>query len=200
MYKKVMTFLVSTIAVLVLFACGSTEEIDTTSESSEPRNNSSRELTNESESEIEEEEKKDEELSEQAEETIQTLEDDDEEIEIEHDSDTEDVTLEEDEVTELLEFAALGENDRITDLRIENGEILAKVEIGDNDMFDDKSILAENVYSRAGDELLEYEDWEVLTIEFLDIGRVSLDRFESETNEYGMHYFPSEKIIEQLNN
>jgi len=107
--------------------------------------------------------------------------------------------LDESEVTELLEYSALGEGDSISSLTIEGREVNVVVEIADNDIFDDKSILAETVYSRAGDELLEYDEWEVLTIEFVDVGTVSLHKDERETNEYDKDYFPTEKIIEQLN-
>lgn len=105
--------------------------------------------------------------------------------------------LNESEIKELLEYAALGEGDIITDLVIEDEEVKVTIEIADSDIFDDKSLLAETVYSRAGEELLELDDWEVLTIEFVDIGNVSINRSETESNEFG-EYFPLEKIIEQL--
>ncbi|GIN93298.1 hypothetical protein J22TS1_43490 [Siminovitchia terrae] len=104
-----------------------------------------------------------------------------------------------DEAKELLEYSALGDNDKLTDLNIEDGEIKAVVEVGDNDLIDDKKLLAETIYSSAGDEFLAQEGWEVLTIEFIDVGKVSMNRNEKETNEVG-DYFPTKKIMEQLGN
>ncbi|MBU8568865.1 hypothetical protein KM914_21095 [Virgibacillus pantothenticus] len=148
-----------------------------------------------------------EEISEQIDGTSDLIEETQEEMGFE-DEDEEDNSndlnevdeLDENEARELLEYGVLGEEDSLIDLVISDGEIKAHVEIGDNNIFDDKSLLAETIYSSAGDILLEYEGWEVLTIEFTDIGEVSLHRNEKETNEFDMDYFPLEKIIGQLGN
>lgn len=123
-----------------------------------------------------------------------------EEVEIEVEESQKDETINVDEIKELLETGALGENDKLVDLSFDNGEINAIVEVGDNDLIEDKSILAESIYSFAGDIFLEHEGWEVLTIEFVDVGEVSMNRSEKEKNEYGGEYFPLEKIMEQLGN
>lgn len=109
----------------------------------------------------------------------------------------ESIDLSAEEVAELIAYEALGEGDIITDVIIRDGEIKAVIEISDDAVISDKSILAESVYSSAGDSLLEYDDWEVLTIEFVGVGEVSMNRDEKETNEFG-DYFPLEKIIGQL--
>ncbi len=112
--------------------------------------------------------------------------------------DSESNELNEQDLKNELEYGALGEGDSITNFNIEDGEIKVTINIADSDIFDDKSLLAESVYSAAGDVLLEHEGWEVLTIEFIDIGNISLHINEKETNEYDMDYFPLEKIIGQL--
>lgn len=106
--------------------------------------------------------------------------------------------LTKDQAQELIDYQVLGENDILKDVEIQGNEIKAVIEIV-NDIFSDKSIVAESMYSSAGDAFLEYGGWEVLTIEFEGIGMVSMNRNEKETNEYGMDYFPLEKIIYQLN-
>lgn len=138
-------------------------------------------------------------LTEQVDETSELIDEVEEQIEV-TDGPVDDVdVLDESEARELLEYAALGGDDSITDLVIENGEIKAIVEIGDNEIFDDKSMLAEVIYTSAGDEFLQEEGWEVLTIEFVDIGKVSMHRDEKESNEYG-DYFPTEEVMKQLGN
>lgn len=144
-------------------------------------------------------------LTEQIDETTELIEEIQEEMGIEDDDEIEEVdlwdveSLSENEARELLEYAALGEGDSLTSLVIENGEIKAIVEIGDNEIFDDKSMLAEVIYASAGEELLQEDGWEVLTIEFVDVGKVSMSHDEKESNEYG-DYFPIEEIMKQLEN
>lgn len=112
-------------------------------------------------------------------------------------SDEETEAIDADQVRELLEHSALGETDELKDVMIEDEEIKAVIDIGENELIDDPSMLAETVYSRAGEELLPYEGWNVLTIEFVDIGTVSLERKQKEKNEFG-EYFPTEEIMKQL--
>jgi len=168
--------------VLVLSACGSDAE-----EASKPQLDLEKNKVYTEKIELNKEE---------VDETTELIEE--EEKDIEDTDDSVDVNdLDEVQTRELLEYAALGDDDNLTDLVIENGEIKAIVEIGDNEIIDDKSLLAETVYSRAGDELLQRGGWDILTIEFVDIGNVSMKRDEKESNEYG-DYFPLEKIIGQL--
>ena len=101
------------------------------------------------------------------------------------------------EMKELLEYIALGETDELKDVTVENGEIKAVIEIGENELIDDPRMLAEVVYSSASDELLHREGWDVLTIEFVDIGKVSMNRDQKEEYECG-EYYPSLKIMKQL--
>lgn len=112
-------------------------------------------------------------------------------------SDEEKEAIDADQVRELLEHSVLGETDELKDVMIEDEEIKAVIEIGENELIDDPSMLAETVYSRAGEELLPYEGWNVLTIEFVDIGTVSMEREQKEENEFG-EYFPTEEIMKQL--
>lgn len=138
-----------------------------------------------------------EEASEQIDETTDLIEDVQEEMGIEDDSS--DNELDETEIKEVLEYVSLSEEDNLKDFVIENNEIKATIEIGDNSIIGDKSLLAEVMFSSAGDELLQREGWDILTIEFVDVGIVSMHRDEKESNEYG-DYFPTDEILKQLGN
>ncbi|GGN66853.1 hypothetical protein GCM10007971_37190 [Oceanobacillus indicireducens] len=72
------------------------------------------------------------------------------------------------------------------------------MELYNSDTIEDKTLLAESLYSSVGDVMFLYEGWEIFTVEFVGLGKISLHRYEKETNEYGMDYFPLEKIIGQL--
>jgi len=100
-------------------------------------------------------------------------------------------------IKEILEYSALGEKDKITSLSFENGEIKGVIELAPNKLLSVKD-LAVTSYSRASDALLDKEGWEVLTIEYVKVGNVSMKRSEKETNEYNMDYFPTTKIMERL--
>ena len=102
-----------------------------------------------------------------------------------------------DEVKEIIEDFGLGEEDKLVSTSVEEGEISVVIETAPNDLFSAKD-LAVTRYSQASDELLGYEGWEVLTIEYVDIGTISMNRSEKETNEYDMSYFPSTEIEKQL--
>jgi len=54
------------------------------------------------------------------------------------------------------------------------------------------------MYSQASDALLEVEGWKTLAIEYVDIGTVSMNISEKQSNELGMYYFPVAIITEKL--
>lgn len=175
--------------VLILSACGSGADKEYTDQLKQAEKNLEKTL---------EDSKRLEEISNQIDETSDLIEEVQDEMGIE-DELVDDVDgLSESEARELIEYEALGQDDTLTDIVIENGEVKAIIEIADHDIFDDKSLLAESMYASAGDAFLEYDGWDVLTIEFIDVGKVSMHRSEKEANEYGLYYFPLEKIIDQL--
>ncbi|WP_405100786.1 hypothetical protein [Oceanobacillus sp. FSL H7-0719] len=134
-------------------------------------------------------------ISEQIDETTESLEDLASEMGIENDDeDGHDI----DELRSDLEYEVLGDGDVLTDLIIENGEVKATIEIGDNDTIEGETLLAESLYSSAGDVMFLYEGWEVFTVEFVGLGEISLHREDGEINDYDMGYFPLEKIVGQL--
>lgn len=52
-------------------------------------------------------------------------------------------------------------------------------------------------YTSLSHELLNHEGWEILTITYSNIGTISMNRNEKETNEYG-DYFPTMEIEKRL--
>ncbi|WP_051865538.1 hypothetical protein [Metabacillus indicus] len=79
----------------------------------------------------------------------------------------------------------------------ENGEIKAIADISGYDIGSPEDV-AVSSYANLSDELLFYTGWETLTVTFINVGTVSMNRSEKETNEYG-DYFPTMEIEERLN-
>lgn len=101
-----------------------------------------------------------------------------------------------DEVQELIEYMIIGENDELLSVEVVDGEIKASIKKASNDLFPEKDI-AVNSYSQISDELLNRDDWDILTIEFVGVGTISMNRSESESNEFGS-YFPTLEIENKL--
>lgn len=99
------------------------------------------------------------------------------------------------QIRKIFEVYALTEEDKLTELSIKNNEIKAVIELGESEL--PPKEIALSVYSSAADELLMYEGWEVLTVEFKDVGIISMDKSFKEINEYGP-YFPYEDIENNL--
>lgn len=101
------------------------------------------------------------------------------------------------EATELIEYTGMGEGDKLVSATVENGEIKAVIELVPHDLLPVKD-LAVARYSQASDELLDHEGWKVLTIEYVDVGTISMNSSEKETNEYDMDYFSTAEIEKRL--
>jgi len=101
------------------------------------------------------------------------------------------------EVKEIVEDW-LGENDKLISLTIENDEIKAVINLGPNRFNIPAENMAVSNYSRIADDLLLEEGWNTLTIEFVDVGTVSMNVSEKVTNEFDMPYFPVAIITEKL--
>ncbi|WP_413379284.1 hypothetical protein [Alkalihalobacillus sp. 1P02AB] len=103
-----------------------------------------------------------------------------------------------DEIEEEILFSGMGEDDLLQSLIFEGGEIKVIIELAEDELFSSED-MAVTRYSQASDALLIYEGWEVLTIEYTEVGVISIDRSESETNELDMDYFPVDIIEQNLN-
>jgi hypothetical protein len=101
-----------------------------------------------------------------------------------------------DNVKEMTEYYSIGENDKLNNVTVENGEIKANIVLASNNLFPAKD-MAVNRYSQLSDELLKHEGWQTLTVTYANIGSISMTRNEKETNEIG-DYFPVLKIEERL--
>lgn len=92
--------------------------------------------------------------------------------------------------------ARMEEQNELIEISVIHGEIIAKIEL-QNDETPSGKELAIKSYAQISEDLLEREDWEALTIEYVDIGTISMNRSEKETNENG-DYFPKEAIENNL--
>lgn len=100
-------------------------------------------------------------------------------------------------IQEIIEYAGTGEGDELISAAIEGKELKAEIKLAPDDMFS-ADLLAVTRYSQVSDELLNYEGWETLTVEYSEVGTISMNRLEAETNEMGMSYFPTEIIESRL--
>ena len=101
-----------------------------------------------------------------------------------------------DKVKEIIEYYSIGENDKLNNVSFENGEIKATIALAPDELFSAKDI-AVNRYSQLSDELLNHDGWKILTVTFANIGSISMNRNEKETNEFG-DYFPTLEIEDRL--
>jgi TolA-binding protein len=101
-----------------------------------------------------------------------------------------------DKVKEIIEYYSIGENDKLNNVSFENGEIKATIVLASNELFSAKDV-AVNRYSQLSDELLNHDGWQILTVIYANIGSISMNRNEKETNEFG-DYFPTLEIEERL--
>lgn len=105
--------------------------------------------------------------------------------------------LTEEKVTEIIEYYSLGEDDKLTNVSVEDGEIKATIVLAPNELIPSPVDMAVSGYSALSDELLNHDGWEILTIIYANIGTVSMNRNEKETNEVG-DYFPMLEIEKRL--
>lgn len=117
------------------------------------------------------------------------------EIEQEESSES-NVSITGEKVKGIIEYAGMGEDDNLVEAAVEGDEIKVVIELAPHDLLPAKSLAATS-YSQASDALLEREDWQVLTIDYVNVGVISMNRLEKESNEYG-DYFPTAKIDEMI--
>ncbi len=98
---------------------------------------------------------------------------------------------------EIIETAGMGAQDKLVSATIEGEEIQAIIEMESRALMED-DFAAVASYSKASAELLAYEGWEVLTIEYVNVGTISMNRSEKEVNEDGMDHFPVYAIAGKL--
>lgn len=87
-------------------------------------------------------------------------------------------------------------DDELVSLRMDGDKIIAAIKLASNQYFGPED-LAPNHYSQLTDELLDHEGWQTLTIEYVGVGTISMNKTQSEQNEYGV-YFPMLEIEKSL--
>ncbi|MCQ6527173.1 hypothetical protein OCF56_08560 [Bacillus mycoides] len=101
-----------------------------------------------------------------------------------------------DKVKEIIEYYSIGGNDKLNNVSVENGEIKATIVLAPNELFSAKD-MAVNGYSKLSDELLNHKGWQILNVTYTNIGSISMNRNEKETNEFG-DYFSTLEIEKRL--
>lgn len=107
----------------------------------------------------------------------------------------ENIAIDENQAIEIIEYA-LGEEDKILDLALANNEIKVAIELAEGILAPRE--IAISRYSSISDQLLNYNGWEILTVEFINIGTISMNKLQKETNELGLSYFPATEIEKHL--
>lgn len=148
--------------------------------------------------------KQDDEIEEEKPDEVEPVEDEEEDspsIETEQEDsvgvNTEVDSMTEAEAKEIIEYTGISDGDKLASVSIEGEEIKAVIELGPNDFLSPEDS-AVTMYSAVSDGFLDHEGWSTLTVNYIDVGTISLHRSMKETNEFGMDYFPSVLISESL--
>lgn len=107
-------------------------------------------------------------------------------------------TLTAENVEEIVAYNGTGEGDELISADVENGEVKVAIQLAQSDMLSNNQ-MAITRYSQVSDELLNYEGWETLSVEYVEVGTINMNRSEAEINDFNMTYFPTEIIESKLN-
>jgi hypothetical protein len=108
-------------------------------------------------------------------------------------------TYDADSIKEELS-GALSKDDTITNLSIDNKNLLINVELNysaTNGVELPKDTVAESRFSSISDEILDLpidDLWDTITVDFGEVGHITCDKSYIQTNEYGMRYFENYKL------
>jgi len=86
----------------------------------------------------------------------------------------------------------MSKHGNIVGLSVVSGEIKAEIKLHNEENSSDEE-QAVATYHEVSKEYLKNDDWETLTIEFVDLGTISMDYFEKESNDED-NYFSNEDI------
>lgn len=109
--------------------------------------------------------------------------------------DLEEYIVDMDELKEALEMS-IGEADKLISVDYTDNDIFIKIDLEKEDVFGPEAMAAHR-YSSITDELLENSYWENITVEFIDVGTITMNSSQAKENEYGK-YFDTLEIEENL--
>lgn len=165
--------------VLFLVACGDEEVVDQAINNEVVKETIEEETIKE---ETIEEETIEEEMIDENEEILEVLED--------HSVAEKGGVINLEQISQIIDYYGLREGDKLVNVTLENAEIFATIEV-------QEQMMAEITYADIADELLLHNGWDILTVDFLGYGKVSMNRSQQKDDGYGP-YFPSIEIINQL--
>ena len=94
---------------------------------------------------------------------------------------------------------SVGENESITDVTLKNGDLCISVDLSKADpsplTMEDLALSRVSSITDAFLDLTDYDDqWDTITVDFGDIGKVVNKKSDVKENEYGMRYFAEENF------
>ena len=101
-----------------------------------------------------------------------------------------------DEIKEIIK-GDVGQGEQITNTSFDGKTIVIDIDLGTPPNNIKPKDLASNRYSSISDDLLEYNFWNVLTVNFKNVGTVTLNADEASSNSWGK-YFEGNLIEKQL--
>lgn len=132
---------------------------------------------------------------EETEETNNNQKENEQSTQIQDSSENKDTSL--DKIKEAVQNN-IGKGEQIKDFKLENKSIIVNIDLGTPSSNIPLKDLAISRYSSISDNLLEYDSWDTLTINFENVGTVTLNANEASSNTSGK-YFESSLIEKQLN-
>lgn len=104
-------------------------------------------------------------------------------------------------ITEVKEAIkdSIGENESITDVVLKDGDLCVTVDMSkanpDPFTMEDLAIFLTSSITDAILELADYDsEWNTITIDFGDIGKIVNEKDDVKENDFGGRYFPSENF------
>lgn len=93
--------------------------------------------------------------------------------------------------------ASIGIDDKITDVKIKDGNITIYVNLADSSLIG-MTDLAVSRYSSISDELLKYNNWNNLTVVFDGVGKITMNSKEAILTEYNDKCFDIPEIEKRI--
>lgn len=113
----------------------------------------------------------------------------------------EDIPINVSEIEKIIKKSALSKEDKLSEVSFENRKIEMTIDVDKNNDFLKELPEGEleiSNYSSVSDELLRYDGWDVLKVNYPNLGSVNMKESEKMSNEYGYYYFSYEEIDEKV--
>ena len=113
-----------------------------------------------------------------------------------NEDDSKEIVLVPEKIKEIVK-PSINSDDELINVKCEKDNIIIEVKLGDPSPLD-YNFLAVSRYSTISDKLLEYTGWNDLTVNFVDVGEITMNYSEHKTNENGGKYFETAVFEKQI--